>query len=118
MNIGVVGGRDFNDYNLLEQVLFSSVAPEGDMIISGGAAGADKMAETFADENFIPKKIFPANWKAFGLAGGSIRNADIVAQSDYIIAFWDGKSTGTKDTIDKAKSKGIEVLIIPYIPLP
>ena len=114
MNIAVVGGRDFEDYDLLEQTLFSSVSPEGDMIISGGAKGADNLAKQFANENFIPYKEYPADWKNLGKSAGRVRNAEIVAQSDYVIAFWDGKSAGTKHTIDIAHKKGLIVLVISY----
>lgn len=117
MNIGVVGGRDFNDYESMEQVLFSVVEPTDDKIISGGAAGADTLAERFAKENNIPTKIYKADWKNLGKSAGILRNRDIIAQSDYIVAFWDGKSKGTKDTIDKAFEKGVAVLVIEYTPL-
>jgi len=118
MNIAVVGGRDFKDYQALEQVLFSSVVIEEDTIISGGANGADKLAKEFALENNIPYKEYPADWKAHGKNAGRIRNAEIVAQADYVIAFWDGVSTGTKHTINLAKEKGLQVLIVSYEPIP
>ncbi len=114
MNIAIVGGRDFNDYDKLEEVLFSSVAPEGDCIISGGANGADSLAKQFANENFIPFIEYPADWKNLGKSAGRIRNAEIIAQADYLIAFWDGVSKGTKHTIDLAKEKGIMSLVISY----
>ena len=31
------------------------------------------------------------------------RNTDIVNSSDRVVAFWDKKSTGTFDTLEKAK---------------
>ena len=31
-----------------------------------------------------------------------------------MIAFWNGISTGTKDSIDKANSLGKKVVVIPY----
>ena len=38
--------------------------------------------------------------KKFGKAAGIIRNKQIVEDADFCIIFWDGKSKGTKNTID------------------
>jgi hypothetical protein len=43
-----------------------------------------------------------------------IRNSDIIKTSELVVAFWDGKSTGTKDSIDKANKLGIKTIIINY----
>ena len=40
-----------------------------------------------------------------------IRNKEIVEIADYIISFWDGKSRGTKFTIDYAKKLNKKVKI-------
>jgi len=41
-----------------------------------------------------------------------MRNKQIVDAADEVIAFWDGKSSGTKSTIDFAQEKGIPTHII------
>jgi hypothetical protein len=112
MNIAVVGSRDLVDYKIVEDVLFSTVNPEGDVIVSGGAKGADQLAEHFANENSIPKIIHRPNYDEYGKAAPFVRNQLIVDDADYMVAFWDGVSKGTKDSIDKAKKKGIQVLHI------
>lgn len=71
--------------------------------MSGGAKGADSLAERFAKENNIETMIFPADWDKYGKNAGYIRNKDIISNSDIVIAFWDGKSKGTKISIDLAK---------------
>jgi hypothetical protein len=43
---------------------------------------------------------------------GYIRNGYIVNNSDVIVAFWNGKSNGTADTITKARKAGKPVGII------
>jgi len=112
MKIAIVGSRGFDDYDMMNEVLFSSVSPNEDIIISGGAKGADSLAEQFAKENDIECKVIEADWDTFGKSAGMLRNSQIVEESDHIIAFWDGKSKGTLDTINKAKKKGIEPLVI------
>jgi hypothetical protein len=46
--------------------------------------------------------VFRADWKSHGKAAGVLRNTTIVEAADQIVAFWDGRSRGTKDTIAKA----------------
>jgi len=98
MKLAVVGGRDFQDYDLLKTTLLKFIRnrhPESSKItiVSGGCpTGADKLAERFAKEHQLATNIFPADWKTHGKAAGPIRNKQIVEASDHIIAFWDGKA--------------------------
>lgn len=80
-------------------------------IISGGARGADTLAEQFAQEYSYVTKIFPANWDKYGKAAGPIRNKQIVDHCDILVAFWDGTSRGTKHSIDIAEKQGKPVII-------
>jgi len=41
-----------------------------------------------------------------------VRNTTIVEESDVLVAFWDGKSRGTMDSVVKAKDRGIKVKVI------
>ncbi len=104
IRLAIVGGRDFSDYNYLTreveqlQQQMNIVA-----IISGGARGADSLGERFANEHHIPKKIFPAQWDLYGRSAGFRRNQTIVDNADVVLAFWDGQSRGTADTINKTR---------------
>jgi predicted Rossmann fold nucleotide-binding protein DprA/Smf involved in DNA uptake len=124
--IAVIGGRDFNNYEIMEATLKQF---EIDEIVSGGAKGADSLAETYAKNNNIPFKLFEAEWdnleatpclirtkdgKKYNALAGFNRNKLLVDHSDYVIAFWDGKSKGTKDSIDYAKKTNKDVLTIKY----
>lgn len=110
MKIAIVGGRDFNNYDFLKEKVLS-LKLEIDKIISGGADGADTLAERFADEFSIEKEIYYADWKLFGKAAGMIRNDRIVKESDIIIAFPTERSKGTWDTIRKARKLEKQVFI-------
>ena len=112
MKIAIVGSRTFNDYYYFGDELLRRVSlSDMDVIISGGAKGVDKLAEDFAKANDIPFKEFKANWEKYGKGAGFIRNSLIVEKADMVIAFWDGKSTGTKDSIDKAIKKRKTLLL-------
>ena len=83
-------------------------------LISGGARGADRLAERFADEHNLKKIIHKPDWNKCGRAAGFMRNAKIIADSDVLVAFWDGKSRGTKDSIEKARKKNITVITVKF----
>lgn len=81
-------------------------------IISGGARGADKLGEQYALEYHIPIRHLPAEWYKYGKRAGIIRNTDIVRLADIVVAFWDGKSPGTRHTIAESKRLGKTCYII------
>lgn len=104
MKLAIVGCRDFTDYaRFWERVECESGITE---IVSGGAKGADAMAARYAEETGLPLKIFAADWRRLGRAAGPIRNRDLVAYADCVLAFWDGKSGGTRDAIAAAAKLG------------
>ena len=114
MKILVCGSRTYNNCNpKLQKVLDSISVTEGDTIISGGARGADHYAEEYAKVRKCHLKVFNADWDKYGKRAGYIRNAEMIDQKpDIVIAFWDGISKGTKNTISLAKNKKIPILII------
>ena len=131
MRVIIAGGRDFNDFKLLEsninkifkqlsdEKLISIYVNESNIeIICGKARGADTLGEQFAKEYKLSIKYFPADWNTYGKSAGYRRNAEMAnyAKEDngVLIAFWDGKSKGTKHMIDLAKSNNIKVFIISY----
>jgi hypothetical protein len=113
MKVAVIGSRDFNDYELMSEHL-NQIKDEIQLIVSGGAKGADSLAEKWASENSIETLIFKPDWKKFGRSAGVVRNRDIVANSNLVIAFWDGQSKGTKSSIDLCGKLGIKVKIVRY----
>lgn len=103
MRLAIIGSRTFNNYELLcREIDKLKVFYEIDIIVSGGANGADTLGKCYAQEHNIPFVAFTADWQKYGKAAGMIRNQTIVDDSDYIIAFWDGVSRGTKDSIRRA----------------
>jgi len=111
--IAIVGSRDYTDYaHLSETIQELFELSNVDMIISGGARGADTLAEEFAKLNGIPVKVIPAKWNELGKSAGIIRNCQIVKESDVIVAFWDYSSRGTKHTIEECKRQNKEYYVV------
>jgi hypothetical protein len=102
MKLAIVGSRDFDNYDLLEDYILENFESEGLTIISGGAIGADNLAKTFAFANNVQYLEFPADWRTHGKSAGYKRNVQIVDACDSLVAFWDGVSKGTKHSIDLA----------------
>lgn len=113
LKIGIIGSRSFNDYKLLKDTL-DKYLDSIYIIVSGGAKGADSLGEKWAIENNVKTLIIKPEWEKYGKSAGFIRNSEIVKNSDIIIAFWDGLSRGTEDSINKAKKENKEVKIIYF----
>jgi len=112
----IAGGRDFNDWNLvLETVIkFYAAGEYIDVVVSGCAKGADALGEKLAVLIEKPVKKFPADWIRYGKGAGHIRNRQMANYADTLIAFWDGKSTGTKNMIDEATELELDVIVVRY----
>ena len=100
MKVIICGGRSRDDYSLVKNVM-DEVAARIDIneIVCGEARGADSLGKRWAIENGIQIASFPADWNRYGRAAGARRNEEMGNYADYVVAFWDGKSRGTKHMI-------------------
>ena len=115
IRLAVIGSRDFNNFEIAKYLLDQlSSNYESISIVSGGARGADNIAEKYAADRNIEIKVIPADWDKHGKAAGFIRNQEIWDNSDIGIAFWDGESKGTAHSFDIAKKQGKELFIFNY----
>jgi hypothetical protein len=115
LKVIIAGSRDFDDYELLKEKCDAILKNQKDVeIVSGGARGADRLGERYAEDMGFPIKRFPADWDTHGRAAGMIRNADMATYGDALIAFWDGRSTGTSGMISLARKKELKYRIIRY----
>jgi hypothetical protein len=112
MKILVTGDRNWKDrvtlYTILDGLPITS-------IVEGCARGADRMAEDWARLRDIPIQHFPANWDLYGKSAGPRRNQEMLTtKPELVIAFHKHieDSRGTKDMIQKAEKKGIDVHLI------
>lgn len=114
MKVIIAGGRRFYDYDLLKRKCdYFLRDKKGVEIVSGNAKGADELGERYAKEMVYPIKLFKADWK-LGRFAGFLRNREMANYADALIAFWDGKSRGTKNMIEEAKEKGLLIRIVKY----
>lgn len=98
MKIAIVGSRDWKylDFScdIICEILNRHINEEDFYVISGGARGIDTQAETIAKKKGIQIIIFKPG------------NELIINEADIVIAFWEGKSKGTKHLIDLAIKAG------------
>ena len=104
----IVGSRTFSDYEKM-YAFIQKIRQEKELfiyeVISGGASGADQLAERYANENGKVLKVIKPDWKQ-GLGAGIARNAKIIMACDVCFAFWDGSSHGTKSDIEFCQKQG------------
>jgi SLOG family YspA-like protein len=115
VNVLVCGSRSWRDSDLIEARLRQ--LPRGTQIINGGARGADRLAATIAGRLGFDVWTFPAQWESSGVynpRAGLERNIEMLdgTTPDLVLAFWDGRSTGTAHTIEQATRRGIKVEVI------
>jgi hypothetical protein len=104
MKIAIVGSRDFDRFSLV--VDYVNNLPKDTVVISGGARGVDRIATVAARNAGLLVIEYPADWENGGKGAGFARNTLIVEQADRVVAFWDGDSKGTLDTLKKAAAAG------------
>jgi hypothetical protein len=98
IKLAIIGSRSFSNYNDLDNAI-KDLNFDLALIISGGASGADQLAESWANANKIAFKAILPQWTRYGKGAGIVRNQLIVEEADFCLIFWDGKSLGTKSTI-------------------
>lgn len=116
----IAGGRDFADAELLYRKCDALAPSSIEYVLCGMAAGADKLGRKWAINRGHMVKEFPADWNRFNKAAGPIRNSAMALDAagglngGTLIAFWNGKSRGTRDMIFKALDCGLEVYVVRY----
>lgn len=108
MKLLIAGSREIEDFDISKYV-----SCDVDTILSGGAKGIDTLAEKYADKHRLSKIILKPKYELYGRAAPLKRNEELVKMADKVLVVWDGKSRGTKYTIDYAKkmNKDLEIVI-------
>ncbi|MFR7882381.1 MAG: SLOG family protein [[Eubacterium] siraeum] len=106
MKVAVIGSRGLSVSDL------GRYLPENTTeIVSGGAKGVDTSAREYALSHGIKLTEFLPEYTRFGRSAPLKRNITIIEYSDIVLAFWDGKSRGTKFVIDNCRKLGVEVRV-------
>tara|TARA_R100001163_G_scaffold64680_1_gene59504 strand:- start:3973 stop:4362 length:390 start_codon:yes stop_codon:yes gene_type:complete len=112
IRLAIVGSRNYKNWNefkvKVEETLkiWDIIPDQIETIVSGGASGADTLAQLWASKNKIPMTIYPPDWNKHRRAAGPIRNTLIIKDATHVIAFPSKSGFGTQDSISKAKSQG------------
>ncbi len=106
MKVAVIGSRGLCVEHLEEYL------PEGTTeIISGGARGVDTSARDYALRHGLKLTEYLPEYNRYGRGAPLRRNITIIENADLVLAFWDGKSKGTKYVIDNCKKRNIPVTV-------
>ena len=120
----VAGSRNFTDagfiFGKLDEIIGGIKRDNpghGDIVIvSGCCRGVDSVGESYAKARGYSLARFPANWTKCGRGAGPIRNEDMASFASegdgHLVAFWDGKSAGTRSMIALAGNRGLSVNIV------
>lgn len=121
MKVGITGGRSWNNQTVMEQV-FKRTSPYPFVVITGGMAGAEKMAQTVANKfdldcvvlepaHILSKRIpfHPSNF--------FVKTKQIIRQSDKMYIFTDKVDEATSEVshaIEQCKKREIpfEVIVL------
>jgi hypothetical protein len=111
--LAIVGSRHFTDKKKFTAWVYQWVEKHGkpSMIVSGGADGADALAEEYANEHDIQLEVLPADWNTYGTRAGPYRNTQIATLCTHMLAFPSKDGTGTQDSIKKAQDRKKDVTI-------
>ena len=104
MRLIVVGSRQFDSekhqvliFDYLDRLHSNKTITE---VVCGVARGPDSIGEEWATSRGVKVAYFPAAWDTYKNAAGPIRNKQMGDYAECLVAFWDGKSRGTKHMMD------------------
>jgi hypothetical protein len=122
----VCGGRDFRDWNFfcaqMDSALKRKLAEGRTIEIVHGDClhwlnnqeilNTDQMADRYGKEKGYIVTPVRAHWQRHQKRAGPIRNAMMRDYGHVLIAFWNNKSSGTRNMIRLAKKKPMLVHIV------
>ena len=82
MRLAVVGSRSWKDWIAVRKAI-NEIHP--DAIVTGGAAGVDRMAMDVAGRDNFSLEVYYPDWKTYGRSAGAVRNRAIVNCCDKLI---------------------------------
>jgi hypothetical protein len=107
----VTGSRTWTDADAIDATL-SRYALAGAEFVHGGAGGADQMAADWCRLWSVGETMFLPDYATHGSRAPHVRNDAMLDVAGAVVAFWDGKSRGTKSVIEKAEKRSIPVEVI------
>ena len=115
MKVIVAGSRVINDeYLIYDKLNLLRTSITFDEVVSGCATGPDTIGARWAREQDLFVREFLPDWREYGRSAGIVRNEQMGDYADCLVAFWDGRSNGTKHMIDYMLKLGKEVHVYGY----
>lgn len=112
--LAVIGSRSYTNEEELFQILDKKI-DRIKYIVSGGAEGPDSFSQNWCKQRGVPCIIFYPKWYnkegIFDRGAGMKRNILIIKNCDVCLAFWDGESKGTKNSIDLCQTYNKKLII-------
>lgn len=110
----IAGSRSIEDvvFKLIENAVDNGFSVTE--VVSETAEGVDKIGEKWAEENNKSIAKFPyEDYLKDNTANVAplVRNKEMAEYSDQAIIVWDGSSSGTKNMIEEAKDKNLNLHI-------
>ena len=106
LKLAIVGSRS------IQKIELRPYLPERiTEIVSGGAKGVDTYAKEYALKNGLPFTEFLPQYEKYGRGAPLRRNLQIISYADMVIAFWDGRSRGTKFVIEQCQKCGKKLIV-------
>jgi hypothetical protein len=106
MKLIIAGGRDYL-FKEEDIIFLRTIKHKISEVVSGGAKGADREGERWAEYHNIPIKKFPADWKQYGRKAGPMRNQQMAEYAQAVCLFEGGR--GTASMFNIATNEGLEI---------
>ena len=110
MKVAVVGSRNLTINNLGDYLPKDTTE-----IVSGGARGIDRCAREYAKSHNIKLTEFLPEYERYGRSAPLKRNLQIIRYADMVLAFWDGKSNGTRFVIENCKKENVPIKVFTTV---
>jgi hypothetical protein len=112
MIVAITGGRDYEiqDVDILwsaTELGLLDVPKDQIEFIHGDSKGVDRYMGRILTANGFKVTPIPADWKAFGICAGPLRNRMLAQKCDLCLAFPGGK--GTQNMVNTCRGLGKEV---------
>ena len=108
MKIAVIGGKDFSNKEAAKKVMLRM--PKDAVILHGGRQGTDRICKAAAEQIGMKTKELRSDWKRYGKAADSIRDAEMIGLADMLLVFPGGRET--EICVNRAQEKNIPTVII------
>lgn len=111
MKVLVYKSREFNNYEILENILDRYEGRYAITEIIEAEARGDTLPRLYGEHRGIPVRSFSADWNLYGKRAGYIRNAALLAEEkpEWVIALRRPESRATENMIKQARKAGVPV---------